>query len=767
MGYNSELNEIKCAYANLQSFCNKKREIELYLCRESIDILFFTEVWLTEEHHSSEIVLPGFQTPIIDLNARGGACAFVKENLDYIKIAPPCNVRESVWFSMKTKDGVTRLYACVYRSPNSDAENNNNLLTNIRWARENFQEVIMIGDFNFPNIDWHTENCSNELSQNFVDCLNDNNLEQVIDQVTRYRHGQNPSLLDLLITSDPEITSNIIYENPFGKSDHVLIRFSVKNAIEVQDKTIPKFDFRKMNEAGFANKILSYNFEQLFENEDINESYSQFIEKVVNAMNDNIPIFKKNRRKNAPWANTYIRNLAHKKRNKWDKYKNSPTELEYNSYKNTLNRFNEEKEKAILNYENGIIASKNSNPKKFYNYVSRKNKYGRDKICLKIGDDLETDETKCANALNEYFGSVFTTGPSISVGTTTDNNRYIEMPEITINLDNVVKKLNEIDANKSTGPDGIPGYILKKFSHVFAPILTKLFRKSYNNGIVPAELKTANVVPLFKCGDRLQPQNYRPISLTPIIAKIFEGIFHDALIAHTEINSIICPEQHGFLKGRSTNTNLISFWNDITLMAKDTKEITIIYTDAKKAFDSVPHDLLLHKCQNLGITGKNLAFIRSFLSDREQRVSLNNTESRKIPIKSGVPQGGVLSGLLFILYVNDLPQCLQYLKASIYADDAKFYGPTLNPTSEDLIQKDLNEIARWCEKWRIRLHEQKCFALHYKPRFCTNPPPQYYINDSPLPMKHSSTDLGVIICDNLRFKEQIAHSCKKLLAKSI
>ena len=146
MGKYREESNLNAICANLQSFSNKKREIELLVAAESYDLLFFTEIWYNvEQHDTSELFLGGFQCPLISPARRGGACAFIREGLNFIPVEPPEKVSESVWFSMQTIDKANRLYGCIYRSPNSTEENNQKLLKNIFWAKENFSELILIG----------------------------------------------------------------------------------------------------------------------------------------------------------------------------------------------------------------------------------------------------------------------------------------------------------------------------------------------------------------------------------------------------------------------------------------------------------------------------------------------------------------------------------------------------------------------------------------------------------------------------------------------
>ena len=145
-------------YTNLQSFISKKNEVLMRISNEKFDMLCFTEIWIGENHHQSELHLPGFQAPLIDPHIRGGACVYLRDGIDYFVIDPPDKISQSVWFHIKTENNIKRLVACVYRSPNSEGVNNEKLLLNLQWAKNNFQEVVIVGDFNLPSIKWNIEN---------------------------------------------------------------------------------------------------------------------------------------------------------------------------------------------------------------------------------------------------------------------------------------------------------------------------------------------------------------------------------------------------------------------------------------------------------------------------------------------------------------------------------------------------------------------------------------------------------------------------------
>ena len=181
-----------------------------------------------------------------------------------------------------------------------------------------------------------------------------------------------------------------------------------------------------------------------------------------------------------------------------------------------------------------------------------------------------------------------------------------------------------------------------------------------------------------------------------------------------------------------------------------------MYTDLRKAFDSVPHDLLLKKLKAIGIRDKNLAWLTDYLKGRRQRVVINGTYSEYVDVESGVPQGGVLSGILFSVYISDLPEVIKHCNISLYADDAKLYAPTNNDHDIRLVQRDIDALTQWCEKWRLRLSMEKCFFLQYNGRNVKNPViPTYQINGHTLERKHEAVDLGITITDDLKFHQHI------------
>jgi hypothetical protein len=238
-----------------------------------------------------------------------------------------------------------------------------------------------------------------------------------------------------------------------------------------------------------------------------------------------------------------------------------------------------------------------------------------------------------------------------------------------------------------------------------------LFNKSLSCGILPSEWKLANISPIPKRNPIHDVTNYRPISLLSLVSKVFERCIYNRLIEH--VYGQIYELQYGFLRGRSTTSQLLHILHQVLNVLEQKNQVDIVYLDFAKAFDKVNHDLLLVKLHNFGIRGNLLRWFRDFLSGRFQRVTALGVTSKPLPVLSGVPQGSILGPLLFIIYINDLPKCVSHdTTMAMFADDTKCHRPIKNSQDKETLQSDLDNITNWCHDWKMELNQSKCGVLH-------------------------------------------------------
>ena len=288
----------------------------------------------------------------------------------------------------------------------------------------------------------------------------------------------------------------------------------------------------------------------------------------------------------------------------------------------------------------------------------------------------------------------------------------------------------------------------------FVSALTELFNKCFECGKIPLIWKAANVTAIHKKGPTMDPRNYRPISLTCILSKMYEKFIRDQILE--QVTPIITNRQHGFMSGRSCLSNLLEFIDTINEMIDNGECVDVFYMDFQKAFDTVPHYRLLVKLADYGIAPNLLKVVSDFLEDRVYRVRVGNAYSKSHNVTSGVPQGSVLGPLLFLLYINDLPEGIRN-KVFLFADDLKMAAPASTPIHN---QEDINYMDSWQDNWLLKFNmsDGKCKVMHTGKN---NPHHVYFLNNVELPTVTSEKDLGVTVSDNLLWNDHIDNAVNK------
>ena len=263
-----------------------------------------------------------------------------------------------------------------------------------------------------------------------------------------------------------------------------------------------------------------------------------------------------------------------------------------------------------------------------------------------------------------------------------NNLAYFRLAKKTL-LERKKTLLERLKPRKATGPDNIPACFLQSAASELAGMLTFIFQQSLDSGDTPKDWREANVVPIFKKGDRSKPANYRPVSLTAICCKQLEHIIVSNTLQHLTDHNILTDNQHGFRRGRSCETQLIITTDDFARSLDKSAQIDVAVLDFSKAFDKVPHQRLLSKIEYYGVRGNTNRWIASFLRGRCQRVVVDGSSSGPSNVISGVPQGSVLGPLLFLLYINDIGDNLTST-LRLFADDCLLYREIT--CSEDIIR---------------------------------------------------------------------------------
>ena len=295
---------------------------------------------------------------------------------------------------------------------------------------------------------------------------------------------------------------------------------------------------------------------------------------------------------------------------------------------------------------------------------------------------------------NNYFTSVFSE-VDLPADATRSNPATATLYNITVSVAEVESVLANLDTTKATVPDEISARLLKETAPVISTSLC-----------FPQEWRIANIVPVYKKGDKEYVENYRPISLLYIVSKVFARCVLNNIREH--IYQEIKTSQHGFTRGKPCVTNLLEVLNYMGSVLDTGGQIDTVYLDMSKAFDIVNHKSLLLKLQSIGIGGSLLQWFQSYLAHREQRVTVHAFTSTNLPVTSGVPQGSILGPVLFSLYANDLPDAVTSSHVAMFADDTKLFKEIHTTQDCKLLQNDLDQLQTWSENSDLKFNASKC-----------------------------------------------------------
>ena len=762
----------------------KLYELQAHVYSKSPDIVVLNETWLKNSINDNEIFPPeAYKIFRCDRNLEshppdpnnprrfrkngGGVLIAVKSSLDIkskkITTACPAEVLSiEITLQNNTKFCVSTIYRVGTLGTRNQSALKDYYSTILKTKK--FSKIFVIGDLNLPNIsatEWKSGRCRLPLDQAFLEMFNDLGLVQCIEEPT-HRHG---NILDVLLTNAPQSLSNVHVgdEDSVCASDHFPITFNIKaNVRRKQSAKREIYNFKKADWTKLNLEFSTLPWHSLLANADAEICWQNFKSIFESTCDKHIPKLTINDGFKPPWFDSDVFSACRDKERYRIKLKLlkarlkdenldllSPTnndrlldaEIKFQESRRTVKRLI--RSKMYSNFSDK--QSENSITKKFWSYVKSSSNTHRIPETVNYNAIFRSDSKGQADLFNNFFFEQFSS-PSeydITINYSVNHDIFFSVPHIE-------KILKNLDPNKAPGPDKIHGKILKNCAKNLAIPLALLFQTSYYTCSIPAEWKTANVVPVYKKGSKNSVQNYRPISLTSLVMKVYERVIASELLTH--VNGKVNPRQHGFLPLKSCESQLIPFTDTLARCLNKGGRTDIIYFDFAKAFDSVNHDIILRKLkEQYSIDGLLLKFFVEYLSSRVQRVAIGNTLSDELAVASGVPQGSILGPLLFVLFINDIGKDVtESSDLLLYADDTKLFREINDVHDCEILQADINTLNNWAVANKMRFHPDKCKVLSVTLQRDNNQDHFIYkLSGVPLQYVSSEKDLGVHMTTNL------------------
>ena len=570
--------------------------------------------------------------------------------------------------------------------------------------------------------------------------------------------------LDQVLYTNYALINGFELISPLGKSDHVCINLELgincHNDSEGGNTNIDKKCWSKFSpeEINCISRDINWDYSSKTLNSC--EMWEELHGKLM-LISGHVPVQQPNTTDNMPWSNSSLKRSRKLKDKSWSVFDVNPTSINLSIALEKQANYEKKETISKTKYERKISSNLKRNQKSFFSYL-RSRKILKTTVGNLLKDDgtLTSNNKESADVLAEAFGSVFVKEPEgpLQKGVLPDEldaDNFIN--DIDISFEEVRVALQSIDIYKSMGPDNQHPKLLKVLSDnpKFVEAVLNLFKQCALSGVLPDAWKQANVVAIYKNGSKKNPLNYRPVSLTCILCKVFEKLFRNHIMEF--VKDKIIPQQHGFVNSKSCFSNMLETIESIFQILGEASAVDIFYFDFAKAFDRVPHYRLLSKLEMYGIRGKTLDVIRNFLSNRTMRVVTGNESSRYINVTSGVPQGSVLGPLLFLLYINDLPNGLNSI-VKLFADDLKLIG---NAKFPNLIEQDLRLLEDWENQWLLRFNPTKCKVMHIDFNRKPSSYNDYFLNGVVLDTISTEKDLGIIFDKSLKWDKNINSAISK------
>lgn len=729
------------------------------------DVLILTETWLCDGIVDAELGLRDYIIYRCDRNihtseyTRGGGVLIAVKSSFFSRLIDTSDSSVEQLFIVLHAGSSRIVIGAVYIPPGASVdiyEAHCRSVIDI-WSVYTDANFVIAGDYNLPNTSWKHDGrvqCCHRASGNLsqqAELIRDNfnmlNFRQFNEIVNSTGYS-----LDLVFASMPNLKVELCHDSVIS-CDHyhpaIIFRISLSRPFTAKTFSNRKL-FNIADYAGINDFLASVDWDDVIADLTVEAAVDFVYERLNYAVSAFVPRTQVVKSGYPVWFTGELIGLLKSKKRAHRLYKRSSDYADYLVFSSLRSECKKCSLECWSRYISRAENAIQSSAKSFWRLVNgiRKSSSGTTRVYR--GGSLLITDRDIANGFADHFESVYGMRCDRPLGTCVSS--VLEVASMEISLKEVYQCIQQLSINCGPGNDELPVLFFKATIFLTSRILWLIFNKSLVTGVFPSKWKQCIVTPIFKSGDKTHVSNYRPICKQNVMAKIFESIVAGKLSKLCK--NVIIDEQHGFMSGRSTVSNLAVYSAFVASEIEGGHQVDAVYTDFSKAFDSVDHSILIDKLNLLGVGGIFLRWVSSFLTDRTQFVDFNGTLSRPIDVTSGVPQGSHIGPLLFLLFINDIADIFNHSRFLLYADDLKVFRRIDGFEDAVLLQDDLRSLELWCRQNNLKMNINKCHIIHFHRR--VNPYlHDYELGSDRLPSVNTVRDLGIIFSFDLSFKEHI------------
>lgn len=748
-------------------------------CDHSVIVL--TETWLKMHVLNSEYFHDNYNVFRKDRDrCRGGGVliaidnTFASEELDF-----HCTITEIDCMACKISfKNTVLIIIAIYIPPSLRTEIYGNIFDMLENSFDfSSNNILIVGDFNIPDLQNLNDNCMGYKPSallndfiNFNDLLQHNNIT-----------NDSNKTLDLVISSRTTQLSVSRHLHPLVTEDSYHPCLSIDCSFEAEETLVfksnnkPRYNFRRADYPGMYQALASENWDDLYKIADANDACSYFYDIIYSIFDTFVPVTLPCRSDYPSWFNADIISNIKERKRLWKQYKKTKLISLKVKANNIQNKIRSQVKKEYISFLKRSEENIRLNPNDLWSYINSKKKCSNIPGKMKLEQQELTSCPDIVNSFASFFSSTYVKNqtdtrkpaspelPSFNNNATCDKGVNVNvLHNFDISVPDIRTAVKKMKANLNMGPDSIPALIIRDCFDCLDGPLCYIFNLILHTSVYPDAWKLGKITPVYKSGDKTSIQNYRPVTLISNVAKLFELVIANNISSH--VRRMITINQHGFMRGRSTFTNLCDF-TQLTSEALDNRlQLDVVYTDLSKAFDRVDHNLLFQKLHQYGFGEDLINTFKSMYTDRRQYVEVRGFKSAPFFTNSGVIQGSTLGPLLFILFINDVVDRFD-CRVFLYADDLKIVNVIHSIDDCYKLQKDLNSLVLWCNENKLPLNVSKCKTLSFS-RKSNTIYFDYQINDNVLERCNQFKDLGVTFDTTLSFIPHInsvVAQCLKLL----